>query len=172
MANSFNLEAFAENLWTAEKVWLFAKGPSFNESFDWAKATQPGHVRIAVSQAVEYVMDPHLCLMFDKRVQAVIPDRYQHLIQSELLPGMQMCHSSGEFAIRFIGTIAPGITITSVGLDAGLIPYGQASTYGFEYKKRPGHIPMPKHMQEAAYAEVGRYVNQALATYKLKLERY
>ena len=168
--SKYTLEEIATKLKEAKKVWLFAKGPSFNKDFPWLEATGEGHLRIACSQAVEHVIDPFICLMFDKRHQAIIPHYFQRLIYSELLPEMEMCHSSGQFAVAFIGKLCPNVTIHTVGIDFGFATGEMGERkHGFDY------APIPNMCENDGIAtpeEIARYVNIEIRRYNITLERY
>lgn len=172
MKQRYTLQTLALRLRLAKNIWLFAKGPSFNQDFPWLEAMQPEDIRIGVSQAVERIPGPLCCLMYDKRVQELIRHEFSDIIYNEIMPGMDVPHSSGEFALAFIGTLAPGAVITTVGMDAGFVEYDESKPYGFDYIKISDLKERELEKQRAICAEVGRYCKLAIEKYNLKITRY
>lgn len=162
----YSLGEIRQTLQKAKQIWLFGKGPSFNETFKWGQALQPGHIRIGISQAIEYVKDPYLGLMYSPRVQETIPEHFQNIIYSEVLPGCTTPHSSGQYAIQFLGET--GVKhILACGFDILAQPDYFKYGYGFNYTQREGKYSGLRPVQ---IKDFRKFIESELAKYGISIQ--
>jgi len=150
-------------------VWLFAKGPSFNPSFNWQKAwALMNSMPFAVSQACMHIPIKSIMITADYSIWKLIPDEYKRWsICGVRGTNWPQAAGSGNLALAILGALGVKDIIT-VGMDNALGTYGEV--YGHEYNGPVHKFSDTQNQRDCA--GLNKSKDEIISLYKLNVKKF